>query len=235
MVNLIAQGNFLIYADEPDIDAFLLSIGMEQSVIDQLPEGQKQLIYDSLGSDAEFCTFGKQGFCLDENGSLIQPQGFIDDSDLEITFVAYEGTISDVGKCYVLFPSFKWNILTSINNDSFAMALYEGNVAVGNDYNLQVMANNNLIMNQSFQPEEMSCYGYSYRIMNYGQGNHGYEGHAVLYSQMINPYAVRGINVKYIHDTSIIRNISYGVTIGAFSISVTPSNSYDIKNAVFYY
>lgn len=213
-------------------DSYLLSIGMPEHVIHELPEGQKQLIYETTyGEDVRYVSYEEQNYQVDDEGALMQMSatGTISQSDLTITVVGIEALhqsgLSENTE-YKIYPTFVWNKMVKIKNDTFAMAMYSGWSAVPQLRNLKVHIMNahggKSLANTDIDPSYSSQYGYAFHIpSSVGNMNEWYEGHAYFTVEKTDSSARPRISVKYIHDTSSLANASYSVNIGLASISVS--------------
>lgn len=213
-------------------DSYLLSIGMPERVIHELPEGQKQLIYETTyGEDVRYVSYEEQNYQVDDEGALMQMSatGTISQSDLTITVVGIEALhqsgLSENTE-YKICPTFVWNKMVKIKNDTFAMAMYSGWSAVPQLRNLKVHIMNahggKSLANTDIDPSYSSQYGYAFHIpSSVGNMNEWYEGHAYFTVEKTDSSARPRISVKYIHDTSSLANASYSVNIGLASISVS--------------
>ena len=208
---------------------FLLSKGVSLDVVNVLPEKQKELIYNTLGETASFKTFEIKSFDFKENGSVSLRSGMIPSASMTMSVIGFEQTYNgDV--CYAIYPSFVWSEQVELKNDSFSMALYPGWEVMPGYNNLNVWIRN--IYDEPVQSVSLgaavSTYcGYSYKIpSNVGASQGGYEGHAYLYAKKTNPSATHAISLQYVDDDSPLFNVSYAVSIGPASISVTGNDRY---------
>lgn len=219
-------------------DDFLYETGMPQEVINQLTESQKELIRESVNSDASFFSYDSKEFIVNEDGKLMLT-ATIPDSDLTLSFVAYQGYL-DTKEVYVIFPSFIWKKDVSIRNDSFSFILAEGwEVVVDNDdyqyYNLRVHGTllDGTTDSCDIEPQTLLFNGQSYKMSDITAITK-YEGNAVFYAEKKSTSASHKAIVQYVHDGSPACDISYGLSFGIFSISVTSnSDKLSTKNAYF--
>lgn len=217
-----------------NIDEFLLEAGFPQNLIDGMSEVQKDMMYDTFKNETiRFAGYARQDFSL-ENDTLspVQPRGgLIPASDLTLTvFGIYSIDVYGNVLHSTVCPSFIWNTPVKVKNDSFSMAMYSGWEAVPGVENLRLHLMNSY--GQSAQqvdldPSQSHSAGYSYKIpSNIGFNQAIYEGHASYRIDKMNPDASPRISLHYVHDTSPLLNISYGITIDFFSISLSVNNNY---------
>lgn len=208
---------------------------MPQEIIDTLPQGQKQLIFDTLDETAVFEEHDIKNYRITEDGEALEIEdvspvtraGIISRADLTISVVGYAQTYNGY-QTYAVFPSFDWSKRVDINNDSFAMALYPGWEVVpgASNCNMRVWIRNGAGETVQYHdisdPQSSSSNGYSFLIPNnVGTANGDYEGHAFLRGKKNSSSATHAISLNYIHDNSSIFSASYSVGIGPGSISVS--------------
>lgn len=215
-----------------EYDYFLASAGVPQNIICCISEEQKMVICQTLGEDAVFEGYDTQTF-VETNGSVVNggAQMFsanIPSSELTISVLGF--SINYNGQpCYAIYPSFVWNTISKLSNDSFAMAMYDGWEAIPNCNNLEVYLKNSQgtsVQHTSVSAAVSASSGYSYIIPgSVGNMDGLYEGHAYLYAKKTNASATHAISLNYVDDTSRFMNVSYGINIGPASISVTSTDS----------
>lgn len=225
--------NRFAFAEELiNYDSFLSSKGVPLEIIDSLTEEQKQLIFQTIAEDAEFEGYDIQTFTSENNDVMNEgvqvASGIIPDSEMTISVIGFSATYNGQA-CYIIYPSFVWNSISRISNDSFAMALYDGWEAIPGYNNLEVYLRNsqgNTVQHTSVAAAVSASSGYNYVIPgSIGSVQALYEGHAYLYAKKTNSSATHAISLNYIDDTSSSMNVSYGVNIGYASISISQTDS----------
>lgn len=240
IITLCTLCSFITYAAEPSIDNFLQSKGIPQEIIDVLPQGKKEIIFETLNDTASFQSYNVQTFSVNNgpetsseftfnNGEIMIPMsGMISSADLTLSVVAFDITVNGVPQTSI-YPSFVWKKLVKIKNDSFAMALYPNWEVIPGENNLRLWVRNvngERVQNYDLAAAASASSGYSYKIpSNIGALQGGYEGHAYMNVKKKTSSATRAISLQYIHDTSSFFNVSYSVSIGPASISVTGNTS----------
>lgn len=147
---------------------------------------------------------------------------------LKVTVLCYRVSINGEWQ-YVFFPSFKWLKLGySVDNDSFAFALYSGWEVVP-EYTPTLTVNlvfqNDVLKSKAYRPTNASEYGYNFNIQwQTGLRIGSYEGNTMFYARKKDTNATAGISVKYVYDDSWNYNISYGITIGDGVVAVSSTN-----------
>lgn len=219
-------------ADTGDpVEAFLLSTGMPQEVIDQLPDGQKQVIFETLDNTATFAGCDVKNYHMTEDGEIVeiddeQPTtraGQLNITDIKLYVAAYEQVYNGIDT-FAIFPSFEWSRAAKVNNDSFAMALYPNWEVVPGDVNFRLWIKNVVgepVQYHDMSPDVANSSGFSYKIpSNVGAASGYYEGHTFLRAKKTTANATRAISLRYVHDTSSLFSVSYTITIGPFSINI---------------
>lgn len=226
-----------------EIDTFLLNSGVPEEVVNSMPLGQKEMIYDDIGScDAEFCGYDLCGFSLNgdtpeltgtasvsANGEAQPLSGLIPNSDLELSVVGFKSTFVSGEESHIeysVFPSFVWKRPVKIVNDSFAMSMYSGWEAIPGKRNLRIHLYNyegQSVQHVDLNPSSSNSSGYSYKIpsgVGFMQGM--YQGHAVYHLLKKSSSATPAISLYYAHDTSSSSNSSYSINLGSYgSISMS--------------
>lgn len=228
---ILISASIPVYADEALIsDKFLLSLGVPRNVIEQLPEKQKELICSTVDPNAVFKSYEKEAI-IDEdqqNASIQSTIAGIPESEMTLSILAFE-EVRDTGTYYAIYPSFIWPGLSRLKNDSFAMAMYPNWEVVPQKNNLEVWNRNSsgeLMHHTSVPVLSSSSSGYVYKIPNtIGSLQGFYEGHAYLHAIKTNSNATHAISLTYVDDVSSLLNASYGISLGAFSISVSGDTS----------
>ena len=124
-------------------DEFLLSIGVPQSVIEQMPEKQKELIYTTADKNARYESYKKEEF-IEENqqNSNLQPRlTELPAAEMTISVISFKEE-RDTGTYYAIYPSFVWHGLSKIQNASYGMALYPNWEVIPQQNNLEVWNRN---------------------------------------------------------------------------------------------
>ena len=219
-----------VLALEPEVnyDEFLISKGMPQSVINQLPEKQKELIYSTVGENATYSSFDRE-VILDNNynGSDASTYGTIPSYAMTFTVVGFE----DYDNYYAIYPSFVWNTTAKVANDAFVMALYPGWEVVPGDteHNLAVWTRDeydDLIGDVDIEATASSAYGFGYVIPKSVYKVTGdYEGHSYIHAIKTNSNATHGISLCYADDTSTNFTAVYGISITAGSAGISSTSS----------
>ena len=105
------------------------------------------------------------------------------------------------------------------------MALYPNWEVIPQQNNLEVWnrnSNGDLLHHTSISATDANSAGYAYQIPSTVGSLQGYyEGHAYLHAIKKSDDATHAISLKYVDDTSWLSNISYGLSIGFMSISVS--------------
>lgn len=221
------------------LDDFLLEAGVPLAIIETMPIGQKQIVFEKIGNkSAVFSGYDSKEYRLNNDGELIPEgekgriqtyQGLIPPSDLTLSVIGFTLDVSDTTgntwKEYDVFPSFVWNKLVKVKNDSFAMSMYPGWEAVPGERNFCLHLMNS--QGQSAQqvditPNDSHYSGYAYKIpSNIGALQGSYQGHAYYKLEKKDPNASPRISLKYAHDYSSFFELSYSLEVGGFgSISI---------------
>lgn len=116
--------------------------GVPQDVVYQIPEGQREYLFEMLDDSATFASYNRQNFTQNNDGNLVAPRyGMTSDADLTISVVAFD--LADNGNpIAAIFPTFIWNTEVKIDNDAFAMALYPNWEVVPGENNLRIWIRN---------------------------------------------------------------------------------------------
>lgn len=237
---LLLSCSFFAFAAPQSTDDLLLSKGVPQDIVNQLPEKQKDLIMRTLPDDAQFESFEKREYPAEDSNTGIRPMSdTIPDSELTLSVMAFSITYNGT-PCYSIYPSFVWDSYVKLKNDSFSMALYPGWEAIPGKNNLEVWVRNvqgDPVQHTSVDAAVSNYYGYSYKIpSNVGSLQGGYEGHAYLYAIKKSSTATHAISLNYADDTSWLFSASYSISIGPASINVTGDDSnIRFKSGNFYF
>lgn len=226
---------------DSEINTFLLKSGVPAEVVNSLSLGQKEMIYDTIGnSSAEFCGCDIRSFELNNNvlestgavsisaNNEIQPQsGSISNSDLVLSVVGFKSTDGSTTEYYV-YPSFEWKKPVKVQNDSFAMSMYNGWEAIPGKRNLRLHLHNyegQTVQYVDLNPNDANSSGYSYKVpsgVGFMQGM--YQGHAYYILNKTSSSATPAISLRYVHDNSSSMNTTYNINLGPYgSISVSGS------------
>lgn len=219
----------LVYiTEEDDYDKLLNEMGTPQSVIDNMDDNLKKYICENREQDETF-----EGYDKDAMVQTFVPNGImpyvssLPSSDMTVSIYASQVILS--GTKYVkIYPSFKWKKSCSLSNDTFAFSLYsKWECKTGSDVALTLNAinsNGSVQHRTSLNPTDSTEFGYGFHVpSDYASQlpNGGYyEGYAYFYAKK-KKGATNGISVKYVHDSSAKRNVSYGLSIGPASISIS--------------
>lgn len=213
-------------------DKRLADMGTPQEVIDSMDANFKSYIYEKSENTETYEGFD-ENLMENENSTgnnLLNARiGTISTSDMSVK--VYATGVKFKGKKYVkIYPAFEWKTSCDLDNDTFAFALYDDwECKTGDEVGLTLNLINGkgvLLYQTTLKPASASSSGYGFKIpSNYASqlmnGAH-YEGYAYFYVKE-NEEATRTISIKYIHDTTSPYSVSYGVSIGPASISVTGS------------
>ena len=221
-----------------EIDNFLLAIGMSEELIHTLPQGQKEMMYQHLDENAEFCSYTVQHLSWDEGELRLNRS--ISESDMTISLAVAKTTMNlGIGEAYIFFPSFVWHTMEAISNDSFSFSLYPGwEVLAAEDKNLEVWLRNqngDKVHSTSVPVTSIDDRAMSYKIKDVGTLSQLYEGHAIFYAKAVNSNATPTMTVHYFHDETFSRNIRYSILLPSLVVSGASSNNYDqqIKSIAF--
>ncbi len=210
-----------------EYDAFLLSLGVPASVIEEMSEGQKEMICGSIDSDAAFVSFDSDEYVVNEDDGTIQPRYdyTIPSSDLTLSVTCFETTeISQEGNpVYAIYPSFVWHTQLEISGDLFGFALYPGWEVIPQRENIRVYLGNyegHRVQYADYDPTAAAYSGYAYTMSTFAFTPHWYEGHAYVYAQDKAGNSTRAIAINYSHDESGKLTTSLSASIGPASVSV---------------
>lgn len=225
-----------VSATQPvSIDDFLLEAGFPQDLIDSMSEIQKDIIYEnSKNQIIKFAGYETQSFVLDDDDNLspVQPRaGLISSSDLTISvFGTYTTNSSGTVLYSSVYPSFVWNKAVKVKNDSFSMAMYSGWEARPGEENFRLHLLNSSGQSAQYvdlNPNNSHSAGYSYKVpSNTGAMQGMYAGYAYYNIDKKSSSASPRISLHYVHDKSPLFNVSYGINIGFFSISLSVNSDY---------
>lgn len=184
-----------------------------------LREGETYEAIDNVEFDSELVNNNISTYSLSN----------LSDKLIRITVICYSYQ-NNGEKQYRFFPSFKWlSNGYGIDNDSFAFALYDSwEVVPDTPAQIAVYLKNSYGTQQSkiYYPVEASQYGYAYSFSSGISVPTGYyEGYAVFYARKKRSDATNGISVKYVHDSSSFLNISYSLSLGPASISISSDSA----------
>lgn len=77
-VLVVSFFSFSASAQTVTVNQYLMSIGIPESVIDLMPEGQKQLIYEtSYGVDSSFSGFDTYDYNVNNNYELLAHSSYV--------------------------------------------------------------------------------------------------------------------------------------------------------------
>lgn len=219
-----------------------------QDVIDEIDEDFKAYICENMEKDEYFESYENKdvvGENLKTRITNSMLKSGLSSSDMELKVFATRVKIKGIeyGKIY---PSFKWKKSAAIKNDAFAFALYSGWSSKTNEspkLTIAAYRENKLINSNNLSYNLANEAGYVFRIPStYGmvplpKGGY-FRGYTNFYARKVNKKAENGITLTYVHDTSSMFNVSYGINIWFASISVS-KNSNDLylfsKNLGFSY
>jgi|InofroStandDraft_1065614.scaffolds.fasta_scaffold13426_3 hypothetical protein len=206
-----------------------------QEVIDQIDEDFKEYICENMEKNEYFESYeyedvaGENLKGREDNSKLKRA---LSNSDMELKVFATRVKINGIeyGKIY---PSFKWKKSAAIKNDSFAFALYSGWSSKTNEspkLTIAAYRENKIINSNNITYALANEAGYVFRIpRTYGmvplpQGGY-FRGYTNFYARKVNKRAENGISLTYVHDTSSLFNVSYGINIWFASISITKQSN----------
>ncbi len=217
---LICGGSsVLAFEYEVNYDEFLLAKGMPQTVVDQLPEKQKELIYSTLSEDAVYSSFDKEE--IYDNESNASTYAAMPTSAMTLTVVGFE----DSTNYYAIYPSFVWNTTAEMSNDAVAMALSSGWETVPGENNLAVWRRDeygDLTNDADMSACVSSDYGYGYIVSrNYGLVTGEYEAHSYLHARKKSSSASNRISLCYADDVSSNYSATYNISITAGTASIS--------------
>ena len=218
-----------------EVDEYLLDAGFPQSIVETMSETKKDYIYEITHNkeDIAFCSYEEKQFNINEEGLLSEisttPRGGqISPSDLTVDVIGIVSNTSE-GIEYSVFPSFVWNVVKKVKNDSFSMSMYSGWEAVPGARNLRLYFIN-AYGNSTYtdlNPTQSNSSGYTFKVPSSTGAVQGlYEGHGYydLIKKASNP--TPAISLHYTHDASSSMTVSYGINLGVGSISVSSNSSY---------
>lgn len=232
--------------DMDECKEILLSVGTPQNVIDKISDSQlqyiasnlaREAIYESMNSFVCEDMFGKE----EENTISTYAVSTLSEELIDVTVLSYRVCVNGEWQ-YIIFPSFKWlKPGYSIDNDSFAFALYSGWEVVPGyapKITLNLVNSYGVQQTRNYGATDASQYGFCFNFQ-YGirMYNGWHEGNTMFYAKKKNENATAGISVKYIYDNSKYFDASYGISIGVASVSVS-TNDKDVyvyaRNLKFY-
>ena len=221
--------------DKSDLEKckqILLEAGTPNEVLEDSSDEQIEFIARHLKEGEKYESVDNYEFEseLVNNGISTYSLSSLSDKLIRITIICY--SYKNNGETqYRFFPSFRWlSTNYGIKNDSFGFALYDGwEVVPGMPAQIAVYLKNSYgtTKSQIYYPIDASQYGYAYNFTAGSSVPNGYyEGHAVFYARKKKTNATNGITMKYVHDNSSwLSSISYGLSIGPASISVSSDSS----------
>ncbi len=232
---------FEVNAHPVNVDIYLLNAGFPESFINEMSIPQKEYIYEnSKGKNITFCGYDQKEFSFENKEEFTASNnsstrsGLIEESHITIEVFGVKYTSSSGQVWYAVYPSFKWNIVTDVNNDSFAMSMYPGWEAIPQEENFRLHLLNG--QGQSAQyvdlgPSSASSSGYGYQIPGgTGKVPGWYEGYASFDIEKTSASASPYISLYYAHDTSGDYSVSYNINVGVFGITLTGNTEeIDIK------
>ncbi|MCL2572786.1 MAG: hypothetical protein FWE11_10335 [Defluviitaleaceae bacterium] len=248
LIILIVSVNVSVFAIDSEtceIDEFLLSVGMQNAVVDSMSVSQKLEIFLAL-QDENICEISFESFsvrtynvpeCEYEEeyltsemsvyaGDMFIPFSSIPSSDLQLTVSVFRMTVSGV-ETFAVFPSFRWRRAASIRNDGFAIALFPGwEVNPSHNPTLRIVT----YWDWSHQyagsfmlggPTSASHSGYGWARFNTASTpNLIFEGNVSMQARRTTPSATRAVTMHYVHDTSSFFDVSFSFSLGPASIGI---------------
>ena len=211
------------FALQPKIDynEFLSSKGMPQGIIEQLPEKQKELIFETVGETAVYSSFDKEE--IYDNESNASTYAAMPTSAMTLTVVGFE----DSTNYYAIYPSFVWNTSAKIANDAIAISLASGWEVVPGENNLALWTIDeygDLVGGVDVAASVSSVYGYGYiTSRNYGFMSDIYECHSYLHARKKSSSASNLISLCYADDVSSNHSATYNISITAGTASISGS------------
>lgn len=215
-----------------DLDTYLDNIGVPDDVIAELTEEQKQLIFEtSANENLTFCGFDTREFTITEDGVLKeisknqQTRDAIPSSDLTLSVMGFNSYSDAHGYTYSIYPLFRWHRVTKVNNDTFAFSMYPGWETIPGERSLRLN-----LCNENGSPQQTtsvgvslaSYSGYAFTVdTTTGAFDGFYIGGAYMKIKKTSSTASPNISMLYAHDTRPLFTASYGINLGAGSISIT--------------
>lgn len=212
------------------IDDYLLNAGFPQQLVDTMSDIQKEMIYQhSCNQQIRFAGYEVQEFSLDENDNLSRIEtrgGLISKSDLTLSVLGTYAMNSSGTILYsTVYPGFVWNKPVKVENDSFSMAMYSGWEAIPDKENLRLHLMNSQGVSAQYvdlDPTNSHAAGYSYKVpSNVGACQGLFEGYAYYDIDKTTSSASPRISLHYVHDNSTFLNVSYSISLGFGSISLS--------------
>lgn len=212
------------------IDDYLINAGFPQQLVDTMSDVQKEIIYQhSDNQQIRFAGYEVHEFSLDENDNLSPIEtrgGLISESDLTISvFGTYTMNSSGTILYSSVYPNFVWNEPVKVKNDSFSMAMYSGWEAIPGEENFRLHLMNSQGESAQYvdlNPTNSHSAGYSYKVpSNTGAMQGMYAGYAYYDIDKTTSSASPRISLHYVHDKSTFLNVSYSISLGFGSISLS--------------
>ncbi|MCL2405769.1 MAG: hypothetical protein FWC92_09535 [Defluviitaleaceae bacterium] len=251
LIMIVVSINMSVYAttvDTNEVDEFLLSLGMQRVVVDNMSELHKFEIFNALRADdideLRFESFSLEAYIVPEDGDgrlvselivsaedMFVPFNTIPSSDLQLTVSVFRGITSRYGETFFVFPGFQWFRTGSIRNGGFAVAMFPGWVVAPSHFpTFRIMATciwHGYNGSAWLDPSTASHAGYGWNRfpMPIFLESMVFEGISSMQVLRTDPNAVRGISMHYVRDTLNPFTASFGFSIGPASITVTGNSS----------
>ena len=196
-----------------DLDAFLRERGVPEDVLETMPWGQKQLIYDTVGDGAMYVPYEEDHTVLSSTAddALLTAMGM---DGLEFFVVAFEWT-EDGRVVNDVYTSFVWTAKTLPNLDTFETTLYPGWEAVPGERVFRfytIRSSGDVKSVQEFGPIGASHNGYTYGVPTSASARTYYEGHSYLRVMDTKGDSTHAVVMRYKRSASHVR-ISYPIAI----------------------
>ena len=214
------------------IDAIFKKANVPEEKLQELDEELKKFIISNSGTDIEYVEVVK------EDNVIPRADGYtISDEDLSLSVIVLKS-----GNQLEIYPIYEW--LTPVKpkgKDYFGYAVSSSYSAVPGERSSRMLVK--MEKNDSWTNEGAitytgsSIYGYEHSGSTLGTPSFKIYIRGFFYYKVdiesSNP--VKKIVMSYVHDTSWFSSVSYGVSYGPASISVTPSSSnVGYQNGVFW-
>lgn len=235
LIGVFSQTPINALSQEDLYNKFLEETGMPIEEIMAMDEAEKEIVYNTLAKDESIkyvnssllSTEGKIKAETDEVS--VVPYGMISSSDLEISVKCWMN-----GDKLKIYPSYEWKKpIKPKGKDSFAYT-------TTNSYSIVP----NVRSNNVFWKDDWQTYGKWLKMGTLDYSSVGLSGYTHQGQSLGNFYnsayvkaychyavdidssnPVNKIFISYVHDTSGSGNLSYGISLGPLSISITPYNS----------
>lgn len=197
-------------------DEFLLSLGVPQNVINQLTEGQKCNLRETIPVDAIYCSYETSTMNLSESiGYSITRLGTIPADELTMSAMGFEVTVNgELQYCVSVSFILDFSSFVNLDNDAFVISLYSGWEYSGfGNQNLRVYDNDTAY--DDYLPINTTSYGSEYRLSDNSISLDGdYEGYTNCYLRKVDSNATHAINLRYVQDALSSDNSQYTVNLG---------------------